>query len=134
MKIEDTYKEAMRYIDNVRDTLKNAGKEEKFYVDEKYVKRACGTAYSGALKALDFLFEIKNAPKRRGKKSIEYYQSSLTIIDKKLLNNLKSAYRILHIEGYYEGERYIKTIEAGFENAISVIEAIKPFSVNDVSK
>ena len=73
MKIDDPYKEALRYIDNAKDNLKLAGKDDQFYEDEKYVKTACGTAYSGALIALDALFEIKKIPTRRRRKSIEYY-------------------------------------------------------------
>ena len=49
----------MRYIDNARLQLKQAGKEDKFYVDDKYVRSASGIAYSGMLRALDFLFSIK---------------------------------------------------------------------------
>jgi hypothetical protein len=134
MKIENPYKEALRYIDNAKDNLKLAGKDEQFYVDEKYVKTACGTAYSGALIALDHLFDIKKIPTRRRRKSIEYYQKSLAQIDKKLLKHLNSAYRLLHLDGYYDGETDIKAIEAGFDNAISIIEAIKPYSTNGVPK
>ncbi|MBM2814692.1 MAG: hypothetical protein HW421_1454 [Ignavibacteria bacterium] len=130
MKVENPYNEALRYIENASATLKLAGKDGKFYVDKKYVRNACGTAYSGILVALDFLFDIKNVPKRRGKKSIEYYQKSLATIDKKLLNNLNSAYRLLHVEGYYEGENYIKAITAGFENAVFIISKLKPYSKN----
>jgi len=42
---ENPYKEAMRYIDNARLQLKHAGKEDKFYIDEKYVNQASGIAY-----------------------------------------------------------------------------------------
>jgi hypothetical protein len=124
------YKESLRYIENAESTLKLAGIDGKFYIDEKYVKTACGTAYSGVLKALDFLFEIKKVPKRKGRKSIEYYQSELSKIDKRLLNNLNSSYRVLHLEGYYEGEKGIKVIEAGFEYATSIIESLLPYSKN----
>jgi hypothetical protein len=130
MKYEDPYKESMRYIENAKDSLEHAGKENKFYIDEKYVKTACGTAYSGVLKALDFLFDIKNMPKRRGRKSIDYYQNNLSKLDKKLLKHLNNAYLVLHLEGYYEGQTYIKSIEAGFENALSIIAALKPYSKN----
>ena len=130
MKFNDPYKEAMRYIENAEKDLKLAGKDDKFYTDEKYVKTACGTAYSGALVALDHLFIIKNIPLRRRRKSIDYYQKSLAQIDKKLLKHLNSAYRLLHLDGYYDGETDIKAIEAGFDNAISIIEAIKPYSKN----
>lgn len=130
MKHENPYGESMRYVDNASATLQLAGKDGKFYEDEKYVKSACGIAYLGILKALDFLFEIKGVPKKRGRKSIEYYQSNLSGMDKKLLNNLNDAYHILHLEGYYGGIRGIKVIEDGFDYAISIIEALKPYSKN----
>jgi hypothetical protein len=130
MKHENTYNESMRYIENARLQLKQAGKEDRNYLDEKYVHTACGTAYIGMLKALDFLFDIKQVPKKKGRKSIEFYQSYLSKINKKLLNYLNNAYRILHIEGYYEGMTEIKTIEAGFENAILIIESMKQYSKN----
>jgi hypothetical protein len=130
MKHENPYKEAMRYIDNAEATLKLAGKEDNFYIDEKYIKSACGIAYLGVLKALDSLFDIKAVPKKKGRKSIEYYQSNLTNIDKKLLNNLNNAYHVLHLDGYYEGINGVKIIEGGFDYAISIIEALKPYSKN----
>jgi hypothetical protein len=43
----------MRYVKNAKEQLKQAGKDDKFYIDEKYVKSACRLAYSGALLALD---------------------------------------------------------------------------------
>lgn len=60
MKYENPYKEAMRYVENANETLKLAGKDGKFYIDQKYVRTACGTAYSGILVALDFLFDINS--------------------------------------------------------------------------
>jgi hypothetical protein len=130
MKTDNPSKEAMRYIDNARETLKKAGKEDKFYVDEKYVKTACGTAHVGMLKALDFLFEIKNVQKKRGRKSIEYYRTVLSSVDKKLLSYLNSSYNILHLSGYYDGEKSTKVIEDGFDSVISIINALKPYSNN----
>jgi hypothetical protein len=81
MKHKDPYKEAMRYIENAYDILKSSGKEGRYYLDDKDVKIACGTAYSGILVALDGLFDIKNMPKRKGRKAIDYYQSNLALID-----------------------------------------------------
>jgi hypothetical protein len=130
MKQENPFKEAMRYVDNANETLKLAGKDGKFYDDEKYVKSACGIAYLGILKALDFLFDIKGVPKKKGRKSIEYYQINLSGIDKKLLNSLNSAYTILHLDGYYSGYKKIEVIKSGFDDVISVITALKPYSKN----
>jgi hypothetical protein len=64
LKHADPYKEAMRYIENAELQFKQAGIDGKFYVDDKYVKSASGIAFSGLLKALDFLFDIKDVPKR----------------------------------------------------------------------
>jgi len=60
------YNEAIRYMDNAKETLKMAGKEDRFYNDKKYVKTACGTAYNGVLEALDGYFILKDVPKKRG--------------------------------------------------------------------
>jgi hypothetical protein len=130
---ENPYKEAMRYINNARLQLKQAGKEDKFYIDEKYVKSASGIAYSGMLKALDFLFDIKGVPKKRGRKSIEYYKSILSVMDKKLSKHLNNGYEVLHLYGYYEGGLRVDSIEIGFDDAISIVNALKPYSKNGVS-
>ena len=64
------YSEAMRYMDNARGYLKNAKKENDFYLDKKYVKTACGTAYSGLLVALDGFLQLKSIkPKGKERKS-----------------------------------------------------------------
>ena len=41
---EKYYSEATRYIDNAKEYLKNAQKEDNIYQDTKYVRTACGTA------------------------------------------------------------------------------------------
>ncbi|MCL5990527.1 MAG: DUF5618 family protein [Bacteroidetes bacterium] len=130
MKNGNPYKEAMRYIENARESLKRAGKKDRNYLDVKYVHTACGTAYIGVLKALNLLFDIKSVPKKKGRKSIEYYQEHLSKIDKRLLNYLNNTYNLLHISGYYDGNTETKAIEAGFENAILIINALKPYSKN----
>jgi len=119
------YAEAMRYIANAKDYLKTAGKEESHYKDKKYVRTACGTAYSGTLIALDALLKIKGVEVPKGKrKTIDFYREAINK-DRKLLNAFNSAYNILHLNGYYDGETNIKTIQAGFEMAILIINKIK---------
>jgi hypothetical protein len=127
---DDPYLEALRYIENAEEILKSAGKECKYYAEDKYVKIACGTAYSAILVALDGLFDIKNLPKRRGRKAIDYYQNNLAKINKKLLSELNNAYTVLHLDGYYGGITSVKTVESGFDDAISIINALKPYSKN----
>jgi len=128
-KREKYYIEAMRYMDNAKESLENAKKEGGFYHDKKYVKTACGTAYNGVLVALDGFLQLKDIkPKGKERKSIEYYQENLGKIDKKLLNYLNSAYEILHLWGYYDGVTNAKVIKAGFDDAYTIIEKIKPLS------
>jgi hypothetical protein len=127
---DDPYLEAMRYIENAEEDLKLSGIEDKFYKDVKYVQSACGIAYVGMIKALDYLFDIKNIPKKRGRKAIEYYKENLSKTDKKLLNHLNNAYTVLHLDGYYGGINKIKIIQEGFDSAISIINALKPYSKN----
>ncbi len=49
----ESYREAMRYLDNAKETLQKAREEGRIYKDVKYVRSAAGIAYSGALLALD---------------------------------------------------------------------------------
>ncbi len=123
------YNEATRYIDNAKECLIKADKEGKFYNDKKYVKMACGTAYSGLLVALDGYLTLKGIEKPKGKarKSIEYYQSAITNIDKKMLNYLNSAYQILHLSGYYDGIQNVAVVKEGFDSASKIIEKIRPY-------
>ena len=122
------YSEAIRYMDNAKENLQKAGKEDKFYNDKKYVKAACGIAYSGLLVALDGFLILKgiNKPNRKVRKSIEYYQENIAGIDKKMLNYLNSAYNILHLSGYYDGIQSVNVIKEGFDHAYTLIERIKP--------
>jgi tRNA G37 N-methylase TrmD len=124
---QKAYAEAMRYMENAKETLRKAGKENYYYSDSKYVSTACGTAYKGVLIALDTFLALKDVPERKGKrKSIEYYTMHVSKLDKKMLKYLNSAYAILHIAGYYEGMLDARAVNAGFDAAYSIIECIKP--------
>jgi len=130
---EKYHSEAMRYMDNAIECLKKAKKDGRYYTDPKYVKMACGTAYSGMLVGIDGFLElkdIKNKGKRR--KSIEYYQENIAKIDRKMLNTLNSAYKILHLYGYYDGIDNVNVIKEGFAEANKIIEKIKPAGDNGI--
>jgi len=122
------YNEAIRYMDNAKDVLKKSGKEGLSYIDDKYVKMACGTAYSGVLVALDGFFIIKevNKLKKDKRKDKKYYESGLAGSFNKILDTYNEAYKILHLYGYYDGVRNTKVVAAGFELAYEIIEKIKP--------
>ena len=125
---EKYYNEAIRYMNNAKECLTKAKKEDNYYHDLEYIKMACGTAYSGMLVALDGFLILKGIDKPKGKqrKSIEYYQSNITKIDKKMLDYLNSAYEILHLLGYYDGVRNVKVLKEGFDEAYKIIDKIKP--------
>ena len=121
------YSEAMRYMDNAREHLKSARKEGPFYHDRKYVRTACGTAYSGLLIAMDGFLRLRDIKSnKKERKSIEYYQSNITKIDKKMLDTLNVAYEILHLFGYYDGTKSVKVVKEGFDLAYKLIDKIKP--------
>ena len=123
---ERGYTEAMRYMDNAKETLKKAGKEGYFYNDKKYVRSACGTAYSGVLVALDAYLEMKDVEKPiKKRRSIEYYLKNIAILDGKLLKYLNGAYDTLHLSGYYDGNLDTRVIAAGFDHAYQIINRIK---------
>ena len=124
----NAYSEAMRYMENAKETLQKAGREGNYYSDSKYVSTACGTAYKGVLIALDAFLGLKDVaqPKGNKRKSIEYYTMHVSRLDKKILKYLNNAYALLHIAGYYEGATDVQAVKGGFYAAYSIIEYIKP--------
>jgi uncharacterized protein (UPF0332 family) len=125
---EKYYSEAMRYMDNAKECLQKAKKEGKYYNDPKYVKMACGTAYNGLLVALDGFFILKDVemPKKKERKSIEFYHNHLAKLDKKMLNTLNNAYDVLHLWGYYDGITSENVLNDGLKDAKTLIDKIKP--------
>ncbi|MDR1812184.1 MAG: DUF5618 family protein [Candidatus Fibromonas sp.] len=121
------YAEAMRYIANAKELLIKAGQDGRYYKDRKYVRSACGTAYSGVLEALDAWFKLKGIELPKGRrKSINFYEQNIGMLDKKMLKTLDSVYSILHICGYYDGNLDSDVIKIGFSRAKELINLIKP--------
>jgi hypothetical protein len=120
------YKEAIRYMENAKETLKKADKDGDMYQDSKYVKTACGIAYNAVLKAMDGYFLLKDLKVPKSRKSIEFYRTNTSKIDQKLLGYLNGAYAILHLEGYYDGILVVDAINAGFKIAYKIIDKIRP--------
>ncbi|MBX2900789.1 MAG: DUF5618 family protein [Cyclobacteriaceae bacterium] len=127
---EGRYREAVRYLQNAGSILHDkAGKKDNRYLDEKYVRMACGTAYNGTLLALDTYLELKGKPIRKprtGRVDVSDYRKNLSLVDKKLLNEFNTTYNILHLAGYYDGETKASVIRAGMESAIEIVNKIKP--------
>ena len=125
---EKNYTEAIRYMDNAKEMLKKSNKEGKYYQDKKYVRMACGTAYNGVLIALDTYLQLKGVDtgKKKTRKSIGYYTSHISTMDKKLLTEVDAAYEILHLFGYYDGTTNAVVVQEGFDEAYDIINRIKP--------
>lgn len=121
------YNEAIRYMDNAKETLQKAVKEDDYYRDRKYVRTACGTAYNGVLIALDAYLILKDVelPKKK-RRSIAFYTNNIAQLDKKMLNYLDVVYDVLHLDGYYDGILNARIIKEGFNVAYQIIDKIKP--------
>ena len=130
---ETRFREAVRYMDNASNILRTrARKRDRFYEDEKYVRMACATAYNAVLLAVDTYLEMKDRvirKKKDSRKSVDDYRKELAVVDSKLLKEFNSAYRVLHLEGYYEGETKYDTIQSGMDSAIQIINKIKPIGL-----
>ena len=114
--------EAHRYLENAKEILREkAQKEDKYYKDAKYVKMAGNTAYNGLLVALDGLFGIK----KKGRKSVDWYQEELEKIDRKILNAFNSAYEVLHLSMGYDGVLSAKIAAVGLEEAETIIKWVE---------
>jgi len=127
--------EAMRYMANAKETLKRAEKrDDRLYMDEKYVRSACGIAYLGVLVALDAWLTLKGVdiPKKRNHTNIDFYLSNIGKLDMKMLGHVNSVYNVLHLDGYYRKETSVKIIEGGFDAAYYIIDKIKPENPVDV--
>jgi hypothetical protein len=134
--------EAIRYMANAEKTLARAGRDGSLYLDQKYIRTACGTAYNGVLIALEAWLKVKgidlpkNDPasdtgkKRRmgpkPRRSIGLYRGHVARLDGKMLSYLDTVYNVLHLDGYYDGIKGAKTIDSGFDIAHEIIAKIKP--------
>jgi hypothetical protein len=101
---QKSYAEAIRYMNNAKETLQKAKKEDNYYADRKYVRTACGTAYNGVLLALDTYLVLKDVelPKKK-RRSIDFYTRNISKIDGKMMKYLDVVYDVLHLDGYYDG-------------------------------
>ena len=114
--------EAHRYLENAKEILRDkAQKEDGLYKDEKYVKMAGNTAYSGLLVALDGLFGIK----KKGRKNVDWYQEELGKVDKKVLNTFNAAYNNLHLAVGYDGNQTVEVCNAVLKQAEQIVKWVE---------
>ncbi|MBI5218516.1 MAG: DUF5618 family protein [Bacteroidia bacterium] len=127
MEYTELIQQSERYLQNAEDALKNAGRENGYFKDAKYVKSACGTAYLAALMATDaFLAKYgKKVPDKKGRRHADNYRELLSKMNKKMLNSFNTTYYVLHLNGYYEGVLNVKIIRTGFKAVEEILELTK---------
>jgi len=100
-------KEALRYLENAKQLLLSAPKEDNTYTDIKPVQEACGTAYLAVLTAIDEYLLSKGLDEKELPKSVDGRRDLLRkyalIHNGKLLREFEKLYKALHIAGYYRG-------------------------------
>jgi hypothetical protein len=120
------YNEAMRFYGQAKDTLVLANiKDNGFYSDKKYVKMACGIAYSGVLIALDGYLRVRGIELEE-KMDIDFYRGKLVHLDRNLFDIINSVYSALHLSGYYDGTTDSEIVKTGFKRAKEIMDYIKP--------
>ncbi len=107
---ERMVREALRYLQNVRETLSKSPVEDNIYPDVKPVREAFGTAYLAMLEAINEALLKKGLTKKELPKSVDAYRKALKkyfgVYNGKLLREFESLYALLHIAGYYRGLLY----------------------------
>jgi hypothetical protein len=123
-------KEALRYLNNAKETLKSAPVEDGTFTDIKPVREACGTAYLAVLMAIDeYLLKI-GIEQDRLPTSVAGYKKALqkyvSIHDGKLLRTFDALYNELHIAGHYRGLlRQVSVVKEVFKSVKAFIEKLR---------
>ena len=119
LSIQDSVREAKRYLDNAKEILREkAGKEDGYYQDAKSGKMAGHTAYTGVLFALDRYFGKKS----KGRKDVDWYKQNLSSQDKKMLNSFGTVYEVLHLVMAYDGFGNADLARIGLQEAEKLID------------
>ena len=122
-------KEALRYLQNVKEILRSAPIEDNIYSDVKPVQEACGVTYLAVLKAIDAYLLKKGVDEKDLPQSVDGYREMLRkyamVYDGKLLKGFEALYRELHIAGYYRGLLIdVDMVKAALKAAKTFIEKI----------
>jgi hypothetical protein len=123
-------KEPARYLNNAKEILSKSLIEDEYYVDDKYVKSACGVAYLGVLRAIDELLLKRGVTKKELPKKVEEYRKALqkhaSIHNGRLVRQFEDIYDELHIAGYYRGILHsVATVKAALKTAESFIKKME---------
>ena len=107
-------KEALRYLNNVKEILRSVPVDDNTYRDIKPVREAFATAYLAILEAINEHLMGKGVTKKELPKSVDAYRKALqkhiAVHNGKLLREFEKLYDALHIAGYYRGLIYDVTM------------------------
>ncbi len=97
-------REALRYLNNAKEILKDISVENGTYTDIKKVRKAFGTAYLAVLESINEVLLKKGVIKRDLPKTVDAYRTALqkqvAVHDGKLMREFEILYDILHLAGY----------------------------------
>ncbi len=122
--------EAIRYLHNAKQILKQVPIENDIYLDRKPVREAFGTAYLAILEAIDeYLVNRKGFHEKDLPKSTDAYRHLLrkyaSVHNGKLLKEFEALYRTLHIAGHYRGLLENRNVvKESLKNAQTFIEKL----------
>lgn len=122
-KKQPSIKEALRYVENAREILRERGQldEEGFmYEDDKYVRAAGNYLWLGVLMALDTVFHVRKD--RRTRVDINAYEDAVAKRDRKLLSWVSDGYDVMHLSMTYDGVSVKKICDSGFDIAEKIID------------
>jgi hypothetical protein len=123
-------REALRYLQNAKEILRKAPREDDYYRDVKYVREACGTAYLAVLNAIDEHLLEKGWSKKDLPKSVDAYrkalQKHLAVRNGRLTREFENLYDELHIAGYYRGFLHrVGVVKDAFKGAEEFIAKLR---------
>ena len=122
-------KEAARYLENAKEILGKSPTENDQYLDDKYVKSACGVAYLGVLRAIDQFLLSRGVSKKELPKKVDEYRKAIqkhtSAHNGKLMRQFENIYDELHIGGYYRGVLHsVPVVKAALKTAENFIKKI----------
>lgn len=123
-------RESLRYLQNAQEILRKSPVEENQYIDNKYVRSACGVAYLGVIRGIDDYLLSRGVSRKDLPKKVEEYRKALMKYaaphNGKLLRQFDNIYDELHIAGYYRGFLHTtEAVKAAFRSARDFIEKLK---------
>ena len=120
------YSKAVQEMDEAREILSRAKKEDEFYTNKKPVKKACIMAYRAVKIALDGYFLANGVKLPKSGKTINFYRSNISKLNSKLSPYLEGIYTVLYLDCYCDCILSVDLIKSGIKTSDTFIEKIKP--------